>query len=152
MIPYQHANTRLINLIFLKCSCLKNSTFWLAESIFDTTQLQMFTLLFGFLQSIWASKKLCWLTLMLWRSGWIMNPAICLAETIFPHTKLKIYKPSFAFLESISVHPIIKLIHPFLHEIYLIQTFCYLTGQEEHFWPHLNKNLQTVFYISWIYN
>ena len=135
----------------MKCSCLKNSTIWLAESIFDTTQLQMFTLLFSFLQSIWASKKSCWLTLMLWRSGWIMNPAIWLAETIFPYVKLKSYKPSFAFLESISLHQKIKLIHTFLHEIYLIQKFCDLTGQE-HFWRHPNKNLQTVFYISWIYN
>ena len=47
--------------------------------------------------------------------------------------------------------PEVKLIHVILLEMSLIQEFCNLIYLK-FFWPYPTKNLQTNFYVSWIYN
>ena len=87
-------NIRLTDPVFFRYSCFKISIIWLAESIFDTSQLKMFKQLYISMQKI----KL------------IHSAALETAD--------------LGILKSISW---------------------------EHFWPCSTKNLQTIFYVSWIY-
>ena len=87
-------NIRLTDPIFFRYSCFNISIIWLAESIFDTSQLKMFKQLYISMQKI----KL------------IHSAALETAD--------------LGILKSISW---------------------------EHFWPCPTKNLQTIFYVSWIY-
>ena len=118
----------------------------MAMSISDHTQPKMFKSTFIFLQSFSACKKSCWLTKLLLIYRWFHNPEIWLVQRSFDIIPQKHYKPSFIFLESIS--PCQN--HQSLLDIYLIWQFCNLIGRE-HLQQHLIENLQTTFYISWIY-
>ena len=90
-----------------------------------------------------------WLTQLLFRYGWFKNPAIWLAQSIFNHVKLKIYKPCLTFLASISLCQkpswFINLLK------YKLFRNCSISMAEWIIYLTHGKNLQTIFYVSWIY-
>ena len=95
-------NVRLVDPIFLEIYIVlfKNSSIWLAESVFDPTWFKKFWIIF--LQSTSACKKSRWLIQLVLSYSWFQNPEVRLAKNILEHSQLKFYKQSFTFLESIS--------------------------------------------------
>ena len=84
-----------IELIQELCNMIGPDRFW-------PQQIQIFTSILSFLQSILTSKELCWLTQLLLRYSQFINLNIWLAENFLDHAQLKFYWAPFTFLESIS--------------------------------------------------
>ena len=86
------------------------------------------------------------------RYSWLRFLQSWFIKWLLWYSWFKNHVTSFTFLLSIfACTPEVKLIHLILLEMSLIQEFCNLIYLE-FFWPYPTKNLQTNFYVSWIYN
>ena len=106
-----------MTLLLLRYSWFKNVKIWLAESIFDYTQLNNWKPLFTFLESVCTCQKTSWLIKFYFRYTWFRNSANWLAERLFDLTKLRNFKSIFILLQFFSTckksHWLIMLLRRF---------------------------------------